>query len=165
MSEFLGKISSYNLFNYLFTGVLFVILTELLTSYSFLQEDILIGIFVYYFIGLVISRIGSLVIEPIFKKISFVKFASYPDFVSASKDDPQVDVLSEVNNMYRTLMAVFAGTIFLKIYENIEANFTKLHDAQSFILLGFLLLMFAFAYRKQTAYITKRIQANLKNHE
>jgi len=60
--------------------VLFVVITEVITSYSFLQEDIIIGLFVYYFIGLIISRIGSLIIEPFLKWISFIKFISYKDF-------------------------------------------------------------------------------------
>jgi hypothetical protein len=41
------------------------------------------------------------------KKISFLKFALYSDFVSASKNDTKLGVLSEADNMYRTFSASF----------------------------------------------------------
>ena len=137
MTDFLGKISSYNLFNYLFSGVLFVILANYFTPYSFVQKDLVLGVFLYYFIGLVISRVGSLFIEPILKKISFVKFMPYPDFVKALKVDPSLDVLSEVNNMYRTLTAVFVSLIFLKLYQLVSLKFVFLQMAQGYALIGF----------------------------
>lgn len=59
------KISSYNLFNYFLPGVLFAALADTVTSYNFLQSDLVVGVFVYYFFGLVISRFGSLIIEPL----------------------------------------------------------------------------------------------------
>ena len=84
MKDILEKISSYNLFNYLLPGVLFVVILEKFTTYSFVQENLIVGAFVYYFAGLVISRFGSLIVEPLLRKISFLKFADYEDFVSAS---------------------------------------------------------------------------------
>lgn len=165
MQDLLGKISSYNLFNYLFSGVLFVILSSALTNHSFFQEDLIIGAFLYYFIGLVVSRIGSLIIEPILKILSFIKFESYSNFVIALKKDPGLDVLSEVNNMYRSLVSVCVSVILLIIYDAFGTRFAWLHSLQTYFLLLFLLTLFLFAYRKQTGYITKRIKANLQNHE
>jgi len=52
MKEILDKISSYNFFNYLLPGILFVVITEEFTSYSFIQENLVLGVFIYYFIGL-----------------------------------------------------------------------------------------------------------------
>ncbi|MCQ9208569.1 MAG: hypothetical protein NG712_04240, partial [Omnitrophica bacterium] len=68
MKELVQKLSSYNLFNYLFPGIVFVIILKEMTSYSLLQENFITGAFVYYFIGLVVSRFGSLVVEPLLKK-------------------------------------------------------------------------------------------------
>ena len=47
---------------------MFSVLGDALTSFKFIQSDIVIGAFYYYFVGLIISRIGSLAIEPILKK-------------------------------------------------------------------------------------------------
>ena len=49
MKELLAKLSSYNLFNYLLPGILFVVIAEELTKFSFIQEDLVLGVFVYYF--------------------------------------------------------------------------------------------------------------------
>ncbi len=160
MKELLDKISSYHLFNYLFPGVLFVVFSKEFTAYSFLQENLIIGAFVYYFIGLVISRFGSLVIGPILRKLSFIKFADYKEYVSASKKDSNIELFLEISNMYRTLFSLFTLLLLLKFYELIEAKLPVLKDWNHYILLVVLLLMFLFAYRKQTDFITKRIKAN-----
>ena len=159
MKELLDKISSYNLFNYLFPGALFAVISNKTTTYSFLQENFIVGLFVYYFIGLVASRFGSLLIEPTLKKIAFLKFADYNEFVSASKKDTKIDLLSEVNNMYRTLCSMFTLLLLLKIYELIDSKIPALKDWNTHFLLLVLLIMFLLAYRKQTNYITKRIKS------
>jgi hypothetical protein len=160
MKELLDKISSYNIFNYLFPGILFAVISEEFTAYSFLQDNLIIGAFVYYFIGLVISRFGSLFIEPLLRKLSFLKFTNYKDFVSSSKKDAKIEVLLEINNMYRTLSSMFALILLLKLYELIESIAPILKDWSTYILLALLLGMFLFSYRKQTNYITKRIKLN-----
>jgi hypothetical protein len=159
MKDLLEKLTSYNLFNYLLPGIVFVVLAGLMTRYSFVQQDIFIGFFVYYFVGLVISRFGSLVIEPFLKWCSFLRFAECRDFVLASKADKKLDVLSEVNNMYRTLSSLFILLCLLKIYELVEASIPGLKEWGGVAIVVLLLIMFLVAYRKQTAYITKRIAA------
>ena len=163
MKELLDKLSSYNIFNYLFPGVLFTLILTKISGYNFIQKDLIIGAFFYYFVGLVISRVGSLFIEPFFKKVSFLKFADYGKFVSASKVDSKIELFSEINNMYRTLCSMLFLLFFFKLYEGIASNFAFLKDWGSEILVVTLLILFLFSYRKQTNYITKRIEANAKS--
>lgn len=160
MKDILDKITSYNLFNYLLPGVLFVAILDEFTIYSLTQENLVIGAFVYYFVGLVISRFGSLIIEPFLKSLSFLKFADYTDFVSASKADPKVEDFSEVNNMYRTFVAMLTLLLLLKGFESITVKIPVLNNHISLILVILLLAMFLFSYRKQTGYISKRIKAS-----
>jgi len=160
MEKFINKLSSYNLFNYLIPGGVFAVIATQLTQYSFIQPDIITGIFFYYFIGLVISRFGSLIIEPSLKKLSFINFYEYLEFVSASKKDSKIEILSEVNNSYRTFFSAFILIFILKIYELTETHFLIVKYWQDW---GFILLfaiLFLFSYRKQTNYITKRIESN-----
>lgn len=155
MKEIIEKISSYNLFNYLFPGILFGIILNKITTYNIIQENIFIGVFLYYFIGLVISRIGSLLIEPILKKL--VDFANYSDFISASKEDSKIELFSEVNNMYRTLISLFVLLLISKLYDVLSDNFNFLDLILPYLLVISLILLFAFSFKKQTAYIVKRI--------
>ncbi|UZR95307.1 hypothetical protein [Chondrinema litorale] len=163
MKDLLNKISSYNIFNYLFPGVLYAVIISKITKINILQEDILVGAFLYYFIGLVISRIGSLLIEPFLKKIKFIKFAEYSDFIQASKDDPKIEVLSESNNTYRTLTSLFFLIIISKVFLLLSNKYQWLIDYKWYFISSSLLIMFAFSYRKQTIYITKRIKNSLKS--
>ena len=158
MKEILSKLSSYNLFNYLLPGIIFVVLASEITRYSFIQEDVVIGAFLYYFIGLVVSRFGSLVIEPLLKWSSLVQFEDYKDFVAASKKDEKIELLSEVNNTYRTLSSLFVLLLLLRLYEKIEGTCRVLQDWRGLILMLLLLGMFLLSYRKQTSYISKRIK-------
>jgi hypothetical protein len=141
-------------------GVLFVTILGKFTTYSFTISDLIVGAFVCYFIGLVINRFGSLVIEPILKKISFLHFANYPDFVSASKKDSKIEIFSETNNMYRTLSAMLILFALLKIYELIELGLPAIKAWNPYILIVLLIIMLLYSYRKQTEYIRKRIEAN-----
>lgn len=160
MNELLNKISSYNVFNYLLPGVVFVALAKVLTPYSFGQHDILAVPFLYYFVGLVMSRFGSLVLEPLLKWFSFVRFADYSHFVAAQKKDDKLTLLSEVNNTYRTFCSVLILLLLLKLYLKIELRFPFLKGWDGTVLAVLLLILFLFSYRKQTAYVTKRIKAN-----
>ncbi len=160
MKELLDKISSYNLFNYLLPGILFYVAVNKFTNYMIPIDNVIVGAFVCYFIGLVVSRFGSLIIEPILKKIGFLKFADYSDFVSASKKDSKIELFAEVNNMYRTFISLFVLLLFLKLYEFLEKKIEGLSDWNPYILLLLLLTIFLLSYRKQTNYITKRVQSN-----
>ncbi len=162
MREILAKISSYNLFNYLLPGVLFAVILQELGIYSFIQDDLIIGVFVYYFIGLVVSRFGSLIVEPFLKKITFLKFVKYKDFVFATKKDSKIEILSEASNMYRTFVSMISMILILKIYKVVEYQIPELQDWNPLILSVLLLIMFLFSYRKQSQYITKRIKSHLK---
>ncbi len=165
MNALLNKLSSYNIFNYLLPGIIFVVLAEKLTSFSFVQKDIILGVFLYYFIGMIISRIGSLIIEPILKSIKFVSFSSYSQFVTASKHDEKIDILSETNNMYRTFCSVFLFLITLKVYELLLIKFHDLSSYNSLVIIIALLILFLFSYKKQTKYITKRIASQTNKEE
>ena len=62
MESLLEKISSYNILNNLIPGAVFVFLGKLLDIISLPLDGIVESIFIYYFCGMIISRIGSLVI-------------------------------------------------------------------------------------------------------
>lgn len=162
MKDFFDKLSSYNLFNYLLPGILFVVIADEVTTHSFVQKDILLGVFLYYFIGLVISRIGSLAVEPILKAVKFLRFNAYSEYVKASKEDPKVELLSEANNMYRTITGLFVCLLLLIIYDAIAMRWDWFSHHSKVIALFLLMILFLFAYRKQSEYISKRIDTWLK---
>jgi hypothetical protein len=158
MGELINRLSSYNLFNYLFPGAVFIVLLNEVTSYNLIQESLFAGALLYYFVGMVISRIGSLVVEPFLKLIHVVKFAEYSNFVAAQKTDEKLEVLSEANNTYRTLISTFLLLLCAMLFDFSESKCDWLNENKLWVSLVVLLLLFVGAYRKQTAYITKRVE-------
>jgi len=162
MKELLDKLSSYNLFNYLLPGTLFVATAQRISDHNFNQDNIVVTLFVYYFIGLVISRLGSLVVEPLLTSTKFVKFAPYQKFIGACDADPKIELLSEQNNLYRTLCALFIALPAFKGVDVLAGHFAWPDETIGTVGLFTLFVLFAFAYRKQTAYVRKRVEARTK---
>ena len=158
MEEILNKLSSYNIFNYLLPGVLFVAIAKYFTDYDFILDNNFVGAFLYYFIGMMVSRFGSLMIEPVLKKVGVIKFADYTDYISASKIDTKIELFSAMNNTYRTIVSMFFLLLILKLYNycDVQYHISKSISFSLLIVLG--LIVFLFAYRKQTDYIKKRVE-------
>lgn len=156
MSELLQKLSTYNIFNYLFPGVVFVILLNRYTGINLAVDDVILGMFLYYFFGLVLSRIGSILIEPALRRTKIVEFSDYARFIRASKLDDKIELLSEVNNMHRTIIAMLGVLLVISICNG---------SATCRLTAGFLglVILFILSYRKQTSFITKRIDETLRN--
>jgi len=163
MKELLDKLSSYNIFNYLFPGIVFCFLSKEVAGYQLLSSDIVTGVFFYYLMGLIISRIGSIIIEPLFKKLTIVKFSTYSDFLNAANKDPKIELLSENNNMFRTLISLFFLLIVFKAFFILEQGCPIVKNYRWLIISMILLVLFALSYRKQTKYIVDRVNSiNIK---
>lgn len=181
LKTIMTKLSSYNIFNYLFPGALFCLLSKYcIIGYDLFNSSWIENIIICYFVGMVLSRIGSLLVEPILKSISYknkrtnqkvrlLNCATYSDFKKAREQDNTIDVFSEVNNMYRTLIATFFVLIVLKIFISLFGgqNFQTIincSDTVLYILFLALIILFVFSYAKQTKYIAESVK-HILNYE
>lgn len=163
MKDLLDKLTSYNIFNYLLPGVLFAAFVDGLTSLKVLQKDLVVGVFLYYFLGSVVSRVGSLLVEPILLRMKFVQYTPYAVFVKAAKADAKIEVLSEQNNMYRTFIALFISVAVVAAYDKASIAIPFLHAAAPYVCIAGLLVLYLFSYQKQTAYVKQRVEANTQS--
>ena len=163
MEKIMDKISSYNIFNYLFPGVLYCVICDKYFDFQLIQESLAIGLFLYYFVGLVISRVGSLVLEPMLIVLRVLSFSDYSDYIRTEKDDEKVALLSEVNNMYRTVLSMILFVALTVVYNVCIEAWPELRSTSIYLLLAALFILFLFSYRKQTNYITKRVASSKKN--
>ena len=94
MEEFVkiavDKVSSYNILNNLFPGVIFCYILGKITRFTLLGENIIEQLFIWYFVGMILSRIGSVFIETALQKIkikneTYIKFVDYKQYTEASK--------------------------------------------------------------------------------
>jgi hypothetical protein len=162
MKDIIDKLTSYNIFNYLLPGVILFIVVGETTEYPISLQNNFSSAFVCYFLGMVVSRFGSLIVEPILKRTKFVKFGSYSDFVNASQIDPKIDLFSEVNNTYRTVISMLLIALMVKLFFLLENWYCLDRDATFTIILVLVLALFLFSYRKQTTYINKRVENAMK---
>lgn len=158
MSDFLSKLSSYNFFNYLLPGALFVFTIKHFELFLFKEQHIIVELFVYYFVGMTVSRVGSVIIEPLFKWLCVVAYAPYDDYLTAVKSDKQIEILLEQNNTYRTIVALFVCLFSLYIASWIIKFFGLPNNLIAVSFGAAILLLYILAYRKQTAYIRKRVK-------
>lgn len=154
LNELIEKFSSYNIFNYLLPGTVFAYMMDRTTDLEFVLEDYLIAVFFYYFLGLVISRFGSIVVEGSLKKVGLIKFGDYGDYVKATDKDLLLPVLSEQNNVLRTLIALVLFILGGQAYSAFTP--AECEPAVNALLLVALLVLLVFSYRKQTDYISAR---------
>lgn len=171
--QIINKISSYNIFTNLYPGIVFCYLLKHITNVEIIRDNWFENLVIFYFFGMLVSRIGSLIIEPILQKIKFtkkgplLKKASYEDYEEASNNKPLIPVLSEVNNTYRTLLSAFVCMLFCKIYFIIKEilinnKFNIFEKADDWIILILLITIFLCSYVKQTTYIRKNVEAYIK---
>lgn len=164
MSDFLSKLSSYNLFNYLFPGAIFVTAWKTFGFIEYEEVNIIIDLFIFYFAGMTISRVGSVIIEPIFKGLGIVRYAQYGEYLSAREDDDTIEILLEQNNTYRTIVALFVS-FAVALAGDWAVRAFGIAPAVVAYILGFgIFLLYALAYRKQTAYIRQRVQRHSKRN-
>ncbi len=158
MEKFLEKIDEYNIFNYLLPGVIFTYLLKYYIGIDIFQENIVEMIFIYYFIGSIISRVGSIILESILIKIKFIYYTPNADYIKSSKKDKKINRLLTVNNVYRSFCAGSILLLILKIVKELILKYNIPQYIISTILIMMIALLYLFSYRKQTKYIVQRIK-------
>lgn len=157
MEMLLEYLRRYDIWNNLFPGMIFIYSYNIFWNvYDWNQIPIVYIFFMAYFIGMIISRIGSICIEPLLKKIKFIKFIDYSSYLTAVECDKTIIELNTVNNVYRTILTGLI--IFLLIFIHKEINdICMLINSEIVIYDLFLIVLFLLSYRKQTGYINKRV--------
>lgn len=163
IESLLEKLSSYNLLNNLLPGAIFCYLLKTIVNID-ISNNIVEDLFVYYFIGMIISRIGSIIIEPIYKKLEIVKYVDYKSFLKASKFDEKINILSETNNMYRTFVALTITLGLIKVYIVLAKKFDILSIIEPYLIIIILIVVFSVSYRKQVKYIKDRTEVTLEDN-
>lgn len=165
MDKFIDKISSYHLLTNLVPGTVFCLLVNRFTSFTLPTGTSIADFIAFYFIGVVISRFGSIIIEPIFRKLKIVKYANYTQFLTAEKTDAKIQPLNESNNLFRALLScsvLFSGVY---LYEFLGSKYPFLLAIKVPVLCVAMIVMFALSYRKQTSIIRNRVEHACKTKE
>ena len=163
MEKVLDKLSSYNIVNNLIPGALFFYFYELFIGRQLPLSNNVEKFFIYYCCGMIICRLGSLVVEPICIKLKIVKYAPKKDYVEATKKDKLIEVLLEVSNLYRTCAGMALVLIISKLYTYLEQWLNVPTNATVWVIIVLLLILFTVSYKKQTKHIVSRVAAVNEN--
>jgi hypothetical protein len=166
VNNFLGKLGSYHILTNIIPGAFFVLLSRHLFGIAIATENTVEDVMLFYFTGLLISRVGSLVVTPFLrrewgkKKCVFILYADYTNFLRATKADPKIEVLSETNDGFRNLLTC---SVLLLIVEpaRVMIQQTPLYTGWKWAAVPILIVIFLFAYREQTEHIRDRVKAVL----
>lgn len=162
MEKILEKISNYHLFNYLVPGMIFIITSNYILETSIYNDNLLYLFFVSYFIGIIISRLGSVVTANILYKLTKEKGESYKDYIVSCQKDNKIEVLVQDKNMYRNLCTMLILLLVLKVFSMLNVYLKISNDWKIIIVLVLLIILFAISFLKQNKYISSRIRANKK---
>lgn len=162
MGKILSSIPVYNLLTNLIPGTVLAALLKFCVDgcdiFS-LTNNIWILAVILYFLGIINSRVSSLILEPLLKKLKIVKYTSHKDFTDAELKDTsgKFTQLSRMSNEYRSYLSVFTIVLVLKLIF-LSSN-AKIFVTENicWVILGLGVLLFLCSYRKQVSYITSRI--------
>lgn len=160
LTKLIEKLSSYQILNYLIPGSVFCVLLKHLVGYDIIHFSMMENVIICYFVGMVNSRLGSLILYPILKKTKFIKEAEYPDFVAAEKNDSKVTILSDINNVFRSFANVMLLLLCSLGIKNIDCISNFLISNINWIAIISLFILFLFSVRKQTKFVRNRVEAN-----
>jgi len=167
VNSIIGKLSSYQILTNLLPGAFFVWLFRVMFDVDISSESVIEAVLIYYFVGFIINRVGSVVVGQVLKHkhFQFAEHRPHSDFIKAEKIDPKIGVLSEVNNCFRSfltsvLVLPFAyGVVRLYVISNWFATYWV------WFAILFLIALFFFAHKKQTEFVSKRIQEVICENE
>ena len=108
--------------------------------------------------GVTTNRLGSLILDPVLRRIKFLKPKDYGSFLKREKEDQKLDALVANSGLYRTFFA--AGLIYLValVSSKIITEVSSQTLFTSLVVLG--MTVFLFALQKEDCYIHSRIEAD-----
>ena len=160
LTKLIEKLSSYQILNYLIPGSVFCVLLKHLVGYDIIHFSMVENVIMCYFVRMVNSRLGSLILYPILNKTKFIKEAEYPDFVAAEKKDSKVTILSDINNVFRSFANVMLLLLCALGIKNIDCISNFVTGNINWIAIITLFILFLFSVRKQTKFVRDRVEAN-----
>lgn len=114
---------------------------------------------VAFVVGVTTNRIGSIALDPLLRKISFLQQKDYEAFVAAEKKDPKLSTIVANHGLYRTFLTagLLYGVLLMVMWALPDLDWKSPIVVLLAVLAG--LAVFAWALRKEDGYIHDRIEA------
>lgn len=160
VAKFFEKISAYQILNYIIPGSVLCVLLKCWIGYNLIAYSMVENVIICYFIGMVNSRLSSLVLRKLLRATKFIKETSPEDFIRAEKKDAKLTVLSDINNMFRSMANAMILLVLAYGVKHIDTIESFIVDNFNWIAMVSLLVLFLFSFREQTKVVKKRVEEN-----
>lgn len=167
INQIIDKFSPYQLFCNLFPGFLVVRGFCYVTSTTLVTENICETLGVIYFYGVAVSRVASIIVEPVLKRLFKIQFAPYSEYLEALRQDISLADLMREANMFRILLTVVLILLFIFLL-NLIPFVQKRWCSSCFFVISQVIVfipVFACSYRKQCVFVVERIEKILRKEE
>lgn len=128
-----------------------------------LADDTVTRFVLMYFLGLVCSRVGSLVVEPLLKATNIIQFSDYKDYLEASKVDKKIDELNRSANEMRSYISVLFVALIVKFLHFLWPILVSINLRADSVLLLSVFILFILGYKKQVDYVRNRVKNFVEN--
>ena len=162
IAKLIEKISTYQILNYMIPGSVLCVLLKYWVGYDLISFSAAENVIIVYFVGMVNSRLSSLVLKKILKEIHFIKETEPEEFIKAEKKDAKLTVLSDINNMFRSMTNVMLLLLIAYGLKHISCIETFVLNNINWIAIASLFILFLFSFREQTKVVKNRIETDNK---
>ena len=157
MNDFLkslsDKLSAYQLFNFIYPGAVFLGILHFYGMPLGILNEIWWFLLASYFLGMTISRIGSIVIESICLKFKWIEKYDIKKYAMYLKADGFTGILLELTNIYRTICSMGTLLLFVTIFKYEQTD----KCCVIFMEISFVLL-FGYSFVKQHHYLENKLK-------
>ena len=162
-------ISAFEVFGTLVPGlILAVALDELFFQHALSGGGNLKLIVIAYCLGIIASRLGSLLSDRLSSRLGVtLRISYYNDFIQAEKRDAKIDILQSVSNLYRTLMGSCLIVAYCACARALRhaVGQAVVNVVVDVLTIGLLTLLFLLSWRKQERYVEQRARAQAGDQE
>lgn len=159
MGSIIEKLDSYEIMTNLLPGAFFGMTLRLFCEVKLPVVNIGEEVATYYFMGFIINRLGSLIVNPLLLKFNFIKEVTYEEYVKAEKKNEKVRTLAEICNYYRSILTASLCLLIIKIINGFNENTSWLLVNWKFCFLLGCTTLFLFSYMKQIRFVCRRVEA------
>lgn len=160
MKEALEKLDTYQILTNLFPGFFFGLGLRYLFNFQLATSGAITDIVVFYFMGLIVGRFGSVVVEPCLEKLHLIRRSPYSAFLKAEKCDAKISSLLTACNYFRSLLAGVLLFPVIWLLKLLALQWQWFGSHWKVVLVFSLILLLFASYRKQIGFIRARVEAN-----
>lgn len=162
IEKIIEKLGMYNIFTNIIPGYVFLFVNSY--YFNFKINNVVTITILSYFLGLTISRIGSITIGNILLKFSKEKGELYSKYIEATERDEKIELLLQERNSYRTYSTLFLICFIEYLCNIIRIKYSIPNDICYIIIfvILILILIYSISFCKYNKYIAERIRINTK---